>query len=167
MKISSLPSRLRVSFIAGLAVLLAACRPSADPGGGTSAAEPPVTEITITGNDQMRFAPTQFTVARGSRVTLVLHNSGTMPKEAMGHNLVILKPGTNANGFAASSMRYPTDAYVAPELRDSVVGFTPVLGPGERYTLEFTVPEVAGDYPFVCSFPGHTPAGMVGIMRVQ
>jgi azurin len=151
------------------ALLLAGC------GGGSptevqqpQGADPAVavTSITITGNDQMRFSPTEFTVKAGSEVEVVFHNIGRMPKETMGHNLVILQKGTNGVSFATASIRHPDNAYVAPELENQVIAHTAVLGPNERETLTFTVPSETGDYPFVCSFPGHTPAGMVGVMRV-
>jgi len=123
--------------------------------------------IVITGNDQMRFAPTRFEVAAGSEVELVFHNIGTMPKAAMGHNLVILKQGTNATAFATASIAHQTTNYIAPDMMDSVLAYSAVLGPDERETLTFTAPTEPGDYPFVCSFPGHTPAGMVGVMVVK
>lgn len=162
---TSLRTVLRVAPL-GLLFLVAGCGKSGDPKGG-GAADAPVTAITITGDDRMRFHPTRFTVERGATVTITLHNAGTMPKESMGHNLVVLTPGTDPNGFAASSMRHPAAAYVAPELKDRVVAFTPVLGPGERHELVVTVPDAPGEYPFVCSFPGHTPAGMRGVMVVR
>lgn len=122
--------------------------------------------IVITGNDAMQFNPTEFTVRAGSEVTVVFHNIGRMPKEAMGHNLVILQKGTDVNRFATASIRHPQNEYIAPEMEDAVIAATAVLGPDQRETLTFTAPEEPGDYPFVCSFPGHTPAGMVGVMRV-
>lgn len=128
---------------------------------------PAVTAVTIVGDDRMRFGPEEFVVARGTTVTLVLRNDGTMPKETMGHNLVILVPGTDPRGFAAAALLHPATAYVAPELKHRVVAATPVIGPGEEARVVFTVPAAAGDYPFVCSFPGHTPAGMRGVMRVR
>lgn len=149
-----------------LVLLAAGCGKSAGPKGG-GADDAPLTSVTITGDDRMRFSPTRFTVERGATLTVTLHNIGTMPKESMGHNLVFLTPGTSPNGFAASSMRHPAAAYVAPELKDRVVAFTPVLGPGERHELVFTVPDAPGEYPFVCSFPGHTQAGMRGVMVVR
>lgn len=148
-----------------LALLATGCGPAKPP--VAAAGSGPVTSITITGDDRMRFAPTTFTVTRGTEITLIFDNIGSMPKEAMGHNLVILKPGTNVNGFAASSMAHAARSYIAPDLQDRVVAFTPVLGPKEKYKLVFTAPDEPGDYPFVCSFPGHTPAGMVGTMKVQ
>ena len=32
---------------------------------------------------------------------------------------------------------------------------TPLVNPGQNYTLKFKAPANAGDYPFVCTFPGH------------
>lgn len=154
--------------IAPLALVLfaAGCGKSADPQGG-GADDAPVTAVTITGDDRMRFNPTRFTAERGATLTVTLHNIGVMPKESMGHNLVFLTPGTSPNGFAAASLRHPAASYVAPELKDRVVAFTPVLGPGEQHELVFTVPDEPGEYPFVCSFPGHTQAGMRGVMVVR
>jgi azurin len=123
--------------------------------------------IVITGNDQMRFDKTEFTVPAGSEVTIEFRNIGRMPKEAMGHNLVVLTKDTNVTTFANAAMRHPQNEYVPPEMQDSVIAATRVLGPGESQTITFTAPTETGDYPFVCSFPGHTPAGMRGIMKVQ
>lgn len=123
--------------------------------------------ITITADDMMKFSLKEFDVKAGSEVTIVFKNIGKMPKEAMGHNLVVLVKGTNPLAFAAASIRFPNDDFVSPELKDSVVAFTKVLGPGESQTLTFTAPSEAGDYPFICSFPAHTPAGMRGVMKVK
>jgi len=154
-----------IAAVALLTLLVTGCGPAKPP--VSAAGSGPVTSITISGDDRMRFAPTTFTVARGTEITLNFDNVGSAPKEAMGHNLVILKPGTNVNGFAASSIAHAARSYIAPDLQDRVVAFTPVLGPKEKYKLVFTAPDEPGDYPFVCSFPGHTPAGMVGTMKVQ
>lgn len=126
----------------------------------------PVTEITITGDDRMRFDPTAFTVRAGTEVSVTLDNIGRMPKETMGHNLAILTPETQPNTFANAAARHPDNAYIPPQYEDRVVATTDVLGPGEQETITFTAPSELGDYPFVCSFPGHTQAGMRGIMTV-
>jgi len=155
----------RLGALLALGIGLAGCGPK--PEGAAVADETLVTAITITGDDRMRFSPTRFVVERGTEFRLTLHNAGSMPKESMGHNLVVLRPGTDPNGFAASSMRHPATSYVAPELTARVVAVTPVLGPGEKHELVFTVPDEPGEYAFVCSFPGHTPAGMRGVMVVR
>lgn len=144
-----------------LFALLAGC------GGSDEITAPePVTEITIQGNDRMRFHPTHFTVRAGDTITLTLENVGRMPKETMGHNLAIIDKSLNANTFAAASVGAANYDYVAPEYADRVIAATSVLGPGEVEVITFVAPSEPGEYPFVCSFPGHTPAGMRGIMEV-
>src|SRR5215207_7020480 len=70
-----------------------AAAPAPAPAATTPAAPavpaPAVSEITA--NDAMKFNLTRFEVAAGQEVKLTLTNMGTMPKVAMGHNLVILK----------------------------------------------------------------------------
>lgn len=114
----------------------------------------------------MRFSPARFSVRTGDTITLTLHNIGQMPKESMGHNLAILKPGMNINAFAAAAVRHAAQLYIPPEYADQVVAATGVLGPGEKEVITFTAPATPGEYPFVCSFPGHTQAGMRGVMVV-
>lgn len=149
--------------------LIAALLLTAGCGGDTPAAEntdAPVTEITITGNDRMRFAPTRFTVRAGETITLTFDNIGRMPKETMGHNLAILEPGVNVNAFAAAAVGYADNRYIPSQYADQVIAASDVLGPGEKEVITFTAPTAPGEYPFVCSFPGHTQAGMRGIMVV-
>lgn len=127
----------------------------------------PEEAVVITGNDQMQFSITEFAAAAGSEVTIVFNNIGRMPKEAMGHNLIVLDKDVDVNAFANASMRHANNEYVAPDYENRVIAATKVLGPGESETITFTAPSEPGDYPFVCSFPGHTPAGMRGIMKVK
>lgn len=125
-----------------------------------------VTTITITSDDRMRFEPSRFTVRAGDVITLTLSNVGLMPKETMGHNLIILDRSVKPDPFATASIGRPDKDYIAPEYADRVIAATKVLGPGEKETIRFQAPSEPGEYPFVCSFPGHTPAGMRGVMLV-
>lgn len=114
----------------------------------------------------MTFDPTEFTVKAGEEITVIFQNIGEMPVETMGHNLAILEAGTDVSAFASAAVGHSGNDYIAPEYAEKVIAATRVLGPGEEETLVFTAPEAPGEYPFVCSFPAHTPAGMVGVMRV-
>ena len=166
----STKSRLRFfpPLLLPVLALLSGC--GSESGEGAGAPPPvslqPVTEIRITSNDQMRFAPATFAVKAGTTITLHLDNIGTMPKEAMGHNLVIIKPGIGINVFSTASQGHPGKKYIAPEYADQVVAATDLLGPGEKTTITFTAPASAGEYPFACTFPGHAMAGMKGVMKV-
>ncbi len=163
---------ITIGTLATLA-LLAGCAQGTSSPAATAAQSPtgpepaPLTSITISGNDQMKFDITNFTVAAGTEITLTFKNVGTMPKESMGHNLVVLVKETDPVAFANASIRHPKNDYVAADMIDSVIAATPVLGPGESATLTFRAPDDPGDYPYVCSFPGHTLAGMRGVMQVK
>jgi len=52
-----------------------------------------------------------------------------------------------------------------PDLAE-VLQFIPIVNPGKTHTLHFRAPETPGDYPYICTFPGHWMA-MQGILRVQ
>ena len=124
-------------------------------------------KITITGNDTMQFDLKSFDVKAGEKVELTFKNIGKIPKIAMGHNLVILKKGISAISFGQKALGAGANATNA--LPDSVKGdtitATKLLGPDESETITFTAPE-AGDYEYVCTFPGHF-AMMRGVMKVK
>ena len=83
----------------------------------------------------------------------------------MGHNLVLLKKGTDAAAFAAAAAAAKDTDYIPSGLKDQVIGHTPVLGP--RKSGEFTVKLEAGEYTFLCSFPAHYQIGMKGTVIVK
>lgn len=123
--------------------------------------------VTITGNDSMRFDPVEFSVKPLQPVTIVFKNVGTMPKESMGHNVVVLQQGVNAMEFANAGARHVRNEYIDPEREGETIAYTPILGPGEEAEISFTAPAETGDYDYICSFPGHMQAGMVGVMTVE
>ncbi|RYZ20058.1 MAG: dehydrogenase, partial [Sphingobacteriales bacterium] len=111
----------------------------------------------------MKFNKTTFTVKAGQTVILNLDNP-----DFMQHNLVIAKPGTMKKvGAAADQMvQDPNGAeknYV-PAIPE-VLFATKLLNPEEKVTLKFTAPAKPGDYPYLCTFPGHWSI-MNGIMKV-
>ncbi|PRY53002.1 azurin [Arcticibacter pallidicorallinus] len=123
---------------------------------GSSATENSNT-VVITSNDQMRFDLDQIKVKAGQQVTLTLKNVGVLSKEAMGHNWVLLKPGTDVAAFAMEAMSNKKNEFI-PASSGAIVAHTKLLGPDESDTITFTVEK--GEYEFICSFPGH-----YGIMR--
>jgi len=124
-------------------------------------------KIEIDSNDQMQFDKKAFEVVEGQKVTLVLTHSGQLPKAAMGHNVVILKPGTSLPEFAMKCAPLAANDWI-PEDEESkklIIAHTKMLGGGESDTITFTAP-APGEYPFLCTFPGHF-AMMQGVMTVK
>jgi len=123
--------------------------------------------IEITGNDQMKFSVTRIEAKPGEQLKIVFTNVGTLPKMAMGHNLVVLKKGTDAQAYSTAAMRAAATEYLPPELSGQVLAATKLLGPKEKEEITFTLPNETDEYPFVCSFPAHYIAGMRGVIVVQ
>lgn len=161
------------------AMLFAACgdkepaAKSAPPAASTAApsesgaALTPDRSITVTANDQMKFNLSEIKASPGEVLSITLENAGTMPKFSMGHNLVVLQPGVDTQQFCEAAMTEAAHDYLPPAMKSSIVAATKLLGGGESDTIVFRVPEKAGDYPFICSFPGHYQVGMRGVIAVH
>lgn|SRR5690606_3751009 len=109
--------------------------------------------ITVEANDQMKFDTELLKVKAGEPVELTLKNVGTLPKESMGHNFIVLKPGVDVATFASEAVAAVDAEYLPKTSLSSVAAHTKLLGPGEEDKITFTLE--AGVYSFICSFPGH------------
>ena len=166
MKIRLLPISLFVAIVAtGCGKTETATTSTVTPAVSTPAAAPAATPaaaaksgaarvIEITANDQMKFSVATIEAKAGEELKVVLTNQGTLPKEAMGHNWVLLKAGTDVTAFATAAMTAKDTDYVPASLKDQVLASIPVLGPKKSGEVTFKAP-AAGDYVFICSFPGH------------
>ncbi|MEM1084006.1 MAG: azurin [Verrucomicrobiota bacterium] len=124
--------------------------------------------LELTGNDQMQFDKKELTVTEGQKVTLKFKHIGKLPKAAMGHNVVILKPGTNVPAFAGEAVKAGAANDYLPQddkSKGMIVASTKMLGGGEETSITFTAP-AAGEYPYLCTFVGHF-AVMQGKLTVK
>lgn len=108
---------------------------------------------TVEGNDQMKFNTELIRVKAGEPLELTLKNVGSMPKESMGHNLVILNPGVDLPTFGGEASAAADNEYIPKSSLSSIVAHTKLLGPGEEDKITVTLEK--GVYSFICSFPGH------------
>ena len=87
----------------------------------------------------------------------------------MQHNVVILKRGSMAayEKELFGSMNEP-NAQLRGFVPDSpnVLVASPLLNARESAVIAFDAPAERGEYPFVCSFPGHWFT-MRGVLRVE
>lgn len=123
--------------------------------------------IEITANDQMKFSLTTIEAKPGEDLKVILTNIGTMPKEAMGHNWVLLKKGADATAFATASMTARETEYIPPALKDQVLAYTELIGPRKSSEAVFKAPTEPGEYVFLCTFPAHFLTGMKGVLVVK
>ena len=112
-----------------------------------------VTEITVEANDRMQFDTKEIKVKAGEEISLSLKHVGKLPKQAMGHNWVLLKDGVVVKDFAMEAMKAKDSDYLPKDSEDVIVATT-LLGGGETDTITFDAP-AKGTYTFICTFPGH------------
>jgi azurin len=124
-----------------------------------------VAEITIEANDQMKYNLDRIDVKEGQMVKLTLKNVGKLPKEAMGHNWVLVKPGTDKEAFATAAVTAKETDYIPAGFEENLIVYTILTGGGEETTIEFEAP-AKGFYSYFCSFPGHY-ASMKGTFYVN
>lgn len=107
-----------------------------------------------------------FTVKAGEKVKVTLENKATVPQP---HNLIIAKPGTLMKvGALANAMLTDPQAmakHYVPESPD-ILFHTKLVQPGQVESIEFDAPAEPGDYPYLCTFPGHWLL-MQGVMKVE
>jgi azurin len=69
---------------------------------------------------------------------------------------VLLQPCSEAdfNAFGtAAAMAAPT--HIPAGTAAKIIAQTKLLGPGESDSIDFKAPSAPGEYPFLCTFPGH------------
>ena len=114
--------------------------------------------------NEMRYDLDEMVVPAGQLVQIEFHNN-----DLMQHNLLIILPGSlSAVGAAADAMAQLPEGQEKQYIPDvsQVLFSTRLVNPGESVILEFVTPTEPGEYPFVCTFPGHWQT-MNGILKVE
>lgn len=117
--------------------------------------------ITIGTLPGMQFDKREVVIKAGSKIRWTLNN----PDDMM-HNLLIVAPGKIdevAQMAIDLGLQGQEKGYVPQS--DWVLYHTNLLPPHSSDVIYFVAPEEPGDYPFVCTFPGHALI-MRGIMKV-
>ncbi len=144
-----------------------AAAPATQKPGAKPAAKGSVRTIEIVGTDDMKFSVTNIEAKPGEPLRVRLVSKGAMPKIAMAHNFVLLKSGASQIKFINASAAARETDFIAPEMKDQVIAATALAGAGETVEVTFKAPAEAGEYPYVCSFPGHFQVGMRGTLTVK
>ncbi|MEM1081335.1 MAG: plastocyanin/azurin family copper-binding protein [Pseudomonadota bacterium] len=151
------------------AAAVAAVADGSDTEEAAPAASGDAVQVTIGALDLMQYTVREFTVQAGQPVELTLQHQGNLPKQAMGHNVVILQAGADYAEFANRVLGGGgsiDNEYLPEDLRGEAVAFTRMIGGGESDTVTFTAPSEPGEYPFLCTFPAHSGL-MNGVMIVE
>jgi azurin len=125
-----------------------------------------VCKLAISGSDLMQYDKKELEVAGDcTTVELTLTHSGKLPREAMGHNWVLVNtPDLSAVANAGMSAG-PANNYITPGDK-KVLASTKLVGGGESATVSFStaILKKGGAYSYLCTFPGHNSA-MRGVLK--
>ena len=114
-------------------------------------------KLEISGNDLMQYDKTELSVpATCKEITVTLHHTGKLPKEAMGHNWVLVNAADLVAVANAGLTAGLPNNYVPPGDK-RVLAHTKTIGGGETTSVTFTtsILKKGGAYAYLCTFPGH------------
>lgn len=111
--------------------------------------------------DFLAFTPDALTCPARAQVRLWFHHAGQ--RVMQDHNWVLVKPGA-ADAVEQAAIKAGEQSGWLPRGDRNILAATPMCGPGQTEMIEFTAP-APGDYPFICSYPGHG-AEMRGVLHV-
>lgn len=113
---------------------------------------------------QMRYDLDEIVVAPGAKVQLIFQNV-----DDMHHNLIVCTPDSDSGmEVAKAAWELGAEGFNKQWIPDhpKVIFASRMVNPHSITHEYFTAPEKTGDYPYVCSLPGH--AGLMnGRLRVQ
>lgn len=133
-----------------------------DLSGAQSSESEPNVRLSVGTLPNLQFSQTEFTVPAGSTIALTFNNDDDML-----HNLVVVESdATDEVAMAAMQLGLRGHEMQYVPTSDAVIAHTGLLEPGISETIIFRVPDEAGQYSFVCTFPGHatTMRGTIQIL---
>ncbi len=111
-------------------------------------------KMTLNAVTGLQYEPNRLRVAPGERVALTFHNTDP----SMPHNVVVVAADKmeefgEQSMVLASNPRAIATHYVPNDPAE--ICFSPILNPGDQYTVYFEAPKQSGKYRFICTYPGH------------
>ena len=113
---------------------------------------------------ELKFSPVKLEVLAGIEVKLIFSNP-----DVMLHNWLLVKPGSAQEvGELADQMASQPDGFARGYIPDSdkILVASKLLSPKEVQEITFQAPEKPGEYPYLCTFPGHWRM-MQGVLTVK
>ncbi len=117
------------------------------------------TAITVAADPtgQLKFAQDTMTGPANQAIGVTFQNPAPLQ-----HNWVLVQPGQEEAVATAGA----ANGGAVPEGTAGVIAASPVLNQNAEETIQ--VPATpAGQYPYICTVPGHYQAGMKGTMTIQ
>ena len=112
---------------------------------------------TVEADDAMKFNVSEINISKSCKqFNLTLKHTGKMPKNAMGHNIIITKSEDVDAADKDAGAAGVAGNYVK-EGDARVIAHTKLIGGGEQDTVSIDTSKFAAGnkYEFFCGFPGH------------
>ena len=111
--------------------------------------------------DLLAFRPTELSCPTGAHARLTFHNTGKYV--SFEHNWVLILPHSFDAVTKAAEAAGEAQGWL-PAGDSHILAATKMCGKGQMASVDFVAP-APGDYPFICSFPGHAQS-MWGVLHV-
>ena len=123
----------------------------------------PLVELEIAcAGDQLAFSPSDLTAPANVQISLTFENVSTY----FSHNWLLVNGGEAAvTQVIGASVRGGVANHFLPKDMSNVIAYTQLIPSGATATVTFDAPP-AGEYTFLCTFPGHCLAGMRGTLTI-
>jgi azurin len=99
--------------------------------------------------NQMKYNVVQIKAKKNTTLKITFKNNATMA--VMKHNIVVLKPSANIDEIGKAALTAPNNL----PSNSGILAATKIVEPGESTDLIIELPNEAGIYPYICTFPGH------------
>lgn len=112
----------------------------------------------------LQYVQKRLTAKSGERLSLTFQNPDVVP-----HNWILAKPGSlKSLGEKCNLLIADPKALAKHYVPDSpeVLAYTDMVNAKGEFTIHFSAPAEPGEYPYLCSFPGHWMV-MNGILVVE
>jgi putative heme-binding domain-containing protein len=111
------------------------------------------TPLALAAGKNLTFETRVLRAKAGTPIKLTFSNPDVVP-----HNWVLVRPGSLARvGDLTNRLVADPDAvlrHYVPESED-VLAYTDIVAPNQQFSIYFQAPAEPGQYPFLCTFPGH------------
>ena len=114
-----------------------------------------------TDGDLLEYKQKSLSCPSGAHVRLTFRHTGKYV--SFEHNWVLILPGS-FDAVTAGALAAGEEKGWLPRGDKRILAATPMCGKGQVAMVEFVAP-AAGDYPFICSYPGHAQS-MWGVLHV-
>jgi plastocyanin len=146
-----------------------AAQPEAPAAGGggplIEAGQPELTLELLPESMALAFVETELRVPANTLVELIFDNENALGVQ---HNWVLIDGGTAiADVVNAAAGANAAELFAPPAGTDGALAWTAMLNVGEVGDITFRTPSEPGTYLYICTFPGHYIAGMVGDLVVE